>query len=255
MASAGYKYIRVDMTWQTVEAVKGTYQFDDHLLNACSARGIHILWILDYSNSHYDLGSAAKNFTTGSWLQAFTNYAVAVVTRYKGKGNVYELWNEPDGGGVTPTQYMNLAKTAIAGHAKGRSKLHDRWAGNPKHPLFGDCFQQGLVGLVDGISVHPYRSVIPETVATDYATIRYLMTKHAHKTLPIVSSEWGYTTGGGPKDTGSLVAASNPAQLQGDYLAVLLFWPTSAKAFQSPSGSIGRTTAPTRPPTSKTSGR
>ena len=80
--------------------------------------------------------------------------------------------------------------------------------------------QKGLLDLVDAVSVHPYQSTNgniytnpgpPENVVTNtYAPLTTLMKSyHSNVALPIVSSEWGYST----------VMPGITAQVQGDYLA------------------------------------
>jgi hypothetical protein len=57
-------------------------------------------------------------------------------------------------------------------------------------------FKAGVLNCLDGVSVHPYRSKIPETVGADYARLRKLIDLHTpaqpEKSIPILSGEWGY---------------------------------------------------------------
>ena len=70
------------------------------------------------------------------------------------------------------------------------------------------CFQDGLLNYVDAVSVHPYSASTPEAVVPDYAAINSLITQyHPSGSIPIVSSEWGWST------------TQVTAQQQGDYLA------------------------------------
>ena len=61
--------------------------------------------------------------------------------------------------------------------------------------------------------MHPYQSGSPEAVVSTYTGIRCLMQTYGGKTLPIVSSESGYSRGRGEAPT-----CPQP-QLEGDYLA------------------------------------
>jgi hypothetical protein len=55
------------------------------------------------------------------------------------------------------------------------------------------CLDDGLAGLVDAISIHPY--VDPEVVAPDYEKVRAMVDAAAgDRMLPIVSTEWGFAT-------------------------------------------------------------
>src|SRR4030095_14848799 len=58
------------------------------------------------------------------------------------------------------------------------------------------CFKAGCLELWDAVSVHPYRQSAPETVEEEYRSVRLLIRKYApkDKTIPIISSEWGYSS-------------------------------------------------------------
>ena len=57
IAEAGFKFIRMDLTWEAVEKKNGICAFEktgyDALTEGCLKRGINILYILDYSNRLY----------------------------------------------------------------------------------------------------------------------------------------------------------------------------------------------------------
>jgi hypothetical protein len=55
------------------------------------------------------------------------------------------------------------------------------------------CLDDGLAGLVDAISIHPY--VDPEVVAPDYDKVRAMVDAAAGgRMLPVMSTEWGFAT-------------------------------------------------------------
>ena len=81
------------------------------------------------------------------------------------------------------------------------------------------AFAAGILPAFTAVSVHPYRASPPDEAMTDYARMRALIRKYApagEGDLPIVSSEWGYTSAGPPGCT-----AGNRASevAQGYYLA------------------------------------
>ena len=109
--AAGCKFVRMDCTWSAIETTANHYNFSaqDSLVTACAARGIRVMYILDYGNSLY-----GSDYTAASWQQGFSNFAKAAAGRYAGDGVVWELWNEPDGGGdMDANTYMTLANQAI----------------------------------------------------------------------------------------------------------------------------------------------
>ena len=230
--ASGVKFVRDDLLWQNVETTKGTYDFSyyDTFSNAMALCGIRILWTLDYGNP--SLYGSNPNAT---WRQAFANYAAAAVTHFGGHNNIYELYNEPNSG-FWPTgasnvnQYMALANQAIPAMraADSNCTIIGPAVSNIDTTFQSNCFnygnahpgQKGLLDLVDAVSCHPYRSSAPETVAGDYATVRSLMQTYGGKTLPIVSSEWGYSCAAGAVNPPYAPVAT--AQLQGDYLARMM---------------------------------
>jgi polysaccharide biosynthesis protein PslG len=230
--ASGVKFVRDDLVWSGIEQKKGHYDFTyyDAFSNAMAARGIRILWMLGYSNDLYRYHPDPKHPDSAAWRDAFTKYAAAAVDHFKGKGNIYELYNEPNTPfwptGWQPGQYMALANQAIPEMRKKDPgcTIVAPAVSDIDTTYLDYCFnyakiqpgRKGLLDLVDAISCHPYRSYPsgPETAASHYGLIRSLMKKYG-KTLPIVSSEWGYSTG-------TKRATSTPAptaQIQGDYLA------------------------------------
>ena len=216
--AAGCGFVRMDMGWNAIETTLGQYNFGacDNLYSACVARGLRVLFILDYGNTLY-----GADPTSSTWQKGYANFSAATAAHYKGRSNIYEVWNEPDGGlglpGMSnPTTYMQVADLAVPAMrtADLSCTIVGPAAGSGDTSFLKSCIQQGLLNLVDAVSVHPYRSSAPETAMGDYATIGSLMQTYGHKTVPIVSSEWGYSTG-------AVGASYTPVstQLQGDYLA------------------------------------
>ncbi|MFH1442132.1 MAG: beta-galactosidase [Candidatus Omnitrophota bacterium] len=93
---SGAGWVRLDFIWQDIEPVRGKFDFNkyDLIVKVLSQRGIKILGILDYSA---DWASSC-----GQWNckpvnnKLFVDYAVKVISRYKGIVKHWEIWNEPD---------------------------------------------------------------------------------------------------------------------------------------------------------------
>jgi autotransporter-associated beta strand protein len=213
--AAGFKFVRMDFAWNWIETTQGQYNFQayDQLYDACTSLGIRILGILDYGNSLY-----GTNANTETFLQGYTQFAAATAAHFQKDGIIWEIWNEPNTtlwpGGANVTQYMALVTNAVPAIRQADTNatiIAPATSGIDTNFLTG-CFQQGLLNLVDAVSVHPYLMSPPEPVAADYLTLSNLILQyHPSGPLPIVSSEWGYTT----------AEPSYPIsdQLQGDYLA------------------------------------
>ncbi len=203
IADAGFKFIRMDLTWESVEREKGIYDFEksgyDDLTKGCSKRGIRILYILDYSNRLYE---SDRSVRTEQGRKAFAAFAEAAASRYSGNGILWEIWNESnikqfwrpepnvdDYCKLVEVTAVHLKKADNSGLvvAPATSTIPLKW--------LEDCFERGLLKWIDVLSVHPYRPHPPETVIKDYDRLRELMKQYTPegKIIPIISGEWGYS--------------------------------------------------------------
>jgi hypothetical protein len=64
-------------------------------------------------------------------------------------------------------------------------------------PFIEACVKAGLFDYWSAVSVHPYRQEGPETVVDEYRKLRRLVAKYtaSGQSLPILSGEWGYSSG------------------------------------------------------------
>jgi polysaccharide biosynthesis protein PslG len=203
VAKAGFKLIRMDLSWSAVEKTRGVYDFEktgyDSLTKGCTDRGITILYILDYSNKLYEEDRSVR---TEEGRKAFAAFAEAAAKRYAGKGILWEIWNEPNIKQFWSPQPNAEDYCKLVEEAAPRIKAAD-----PRGQIVGgatseipmgwleSCFKAGLLKWIDVLSVHPYRSKPPETVILDYAKLRELIKRYAPsgKTIPVISGEWGYS--------------------------------------------------------------
>jgi hypothetical protein len=218
MYAAGIRYIRCDLYWPTVEASKGVYDFslyDPFVANILQA-GMKPLFEFDYANPLYD-GGYSPNDAAGD--TAFANFAKAAVDHYKGKGIIWEIYNEPQnfwtasGGNPSPTNDASVvaplyASLAIATGSTIKAAYPNEivigpaagWfdSGSPAYwgntqAFIEDVFQAGIGKYLDAVSVHPYR-IVPETSTTDYDWLRGEIAGGIVTNLPIVASELGNTS-------------------------------------------------------------
>lgn len=218
---AGFRYLRTDLKWNVVETTTGVYDFsayDNYVANATAA-GLKILFILDYRNPLYDGGYSPY---TEAGDCAFANYAKASVAHFQGKGNIWEIYNEPTGNWTNPN-YTSLKAdsdadivaplySAMANKA-GKDIKHEfpneivigpalPWTDSKSLTYFNNSMsflqqilQAGVGNFWDAVSVHPYRSVPPEWAFPDMATIgTHIADNSPDRALPLVDSEWGYSS-------------------------------------------------------------
>jgi polysaccharide biosynthesis protein PslG len=201
LRAAGFRWVRIDFKWDVTEFEKGRYDFSpyERWLSALDAVGIQALFILDYGNPLYDGGAPPRSAQT---REAFTRWAVAAAKKFRGRGVIWELYNEPNHDQFWPPrpdaeEYSTLA---LAVGAAFMTQV-------PNEVLIGPalseidlnfletCFKRGVLKYWSAVSVHPYKRGDPETVVSDYAALRRLIDKYApSRQIPIVSSEWGYST-------------------------------------------------------------
>lgn len=202
LASAGFTWVRMDFNWGAIERKKGQYDFSayDRLMAALDEYHIRPVFILDYSNRNYDDNQSPH---TDEGRAAFAKWAAASATHFKGRGVVWEMYNEPNIGFWHPKPNVDdYAKLALA---VGKALR----AATPDEPYIGPacstmdfkfleaCFKAGCLEYWWAVSCHPYRQKDPETVAADYAKLREMIKQYAPpgQQIPIVSGEWGYSSG------------------------------------------------------------
>jgi polysaccharide biosynthesis protein PslG len=225
----GFKVIRMDLTWYAVESVKGQYYWSEYdaIVSRLKARGLRPLFILNFNNPNYGAGSEMDGIDTPQEREGFKKFAVAAVNRFQDLINpLWEIYNEPN----RPTfwsdpsalEYMNLIKIVVPAMRQAKPNLFIMAPGlghapaldgtdNPIKVDFGyleSTFALGILNHVDAISIHPYPDGEPEVALGIYDDVRSLM-KMYQKTLPIVSSEWGYS---------SAAAFANTPQGHANYL-------------------------------------
>jgi polysaccharide biosynthesis protein PslG len=202
LARAGFRWVRMDFTWDAMERSKGVYDFSawDRLIKALEAKHIRAVFILDYSHPLYDNGLSPAS---DEGRAAFARWAAAAARHFRGHGILWEMYNEPNLNHfwkpkADVQQYVKLALTV--GKALRQAEPDELYIG-PATSTFGfrfleECFKGGLLEYWSAVSVHPYRGQGPETAAVDYARLRKLIDQYAPKgkTIPILSGEWGYTS-------------------------------------------------------------
>lgn len=232
IAAAGFKWVRMDLTWENVERQRGVYNFADYdeLMASLTKNHLRALLILDYGNPLY--GGDSPH--TAEQRNAFANFAAASVKHFRHRGVLWEMWNEPNLNFWKPvanaTEYIALA-TQVGKTI--RRIAPDEWYIGPAlsgldGPFLQKCFSGGLLQYWDAITIHPYRHLSPETVALDWMRLRKMVAATGHP-KPILSGEWGYSAG--PK---GMVADELPApyaprqylynQASGVPLSILYEW-------------------------------
>lgn len=201
LAGAGFEWVRMDFGWGGIERERGKYEFGayDRLLAALDAHHMKALLILDYSNPLYDSGESPRS---EEGRAAFAKWAAAAAVHFKGRGVVWEMYNEPNIKFWRPKPNVeDYAKLALAvGQAMREAAPDEVYIGPATSTIdlkfLEACFKAGCLKYWDAVSVHPYRQSAPETVVPEYQKLRDLIDKYAPAgaKIPIISGEWGYSS-------------------------------------------------------------
>ena len=200
ISKAGFKWIRMDMLWDTVEHTQGEYDFSqyDKLESQLEKYKIRPIYILDYGNDYYEAKSAPRSEEAKA---AFVKYVHATIQHYRHRGVVWEMYNEPNIHFWKPypnvKEYVALA-TMVAEEI--RQNEPDEWFVGPgmsgmDFKFAQGCIDGGLLQYWDAVTVHPYRTTTPETTAEDYRKLQGMISQGAPagKKIPVICSEWGYS--------------------------------------------------------------
>ena len=193
---SGVRWVRMDAIWQGGERTAGVYNFSpyDRLLTALDQHQLKAVLILDYGNPLYDKGAPPSSDVA---VQAFAQWAAAAVSRFKGRGVIWEMWNEPPTSGYPAAKLNAYIKLALATGAAIKAVAPDEQFIGPASPgadvgYAVGCLRGGMSRYWTAVSIHPYQ-------ATPEAFLHYVSgLKAAVAPLPLYSSEWGYSTAGGP---------------------------------------------------------
>lgn len=202
LQSAGMDYVRTDFSWEATEKTAGQYDFSayDRLFGRLKAAHIRPLFVLDYGNDLYQHGAPR----TDKAQEAYANWAAAAITHFKGEEIVWEIWNEPNVNQffkpvVDPGAYTSLAVKAAKAmrQADPGCRIIAPGVSTIDVEFLRKVLTPELLSLIDGVSIHPYRSSGPETVVKDYQRVQNLILSIAprgREHLPVICSEWGYST-------------------------------------------------------------
>ncbi len=222
LTKAGFHWVRMDLTWSQTELKPGVYDFSayDRLMASLEKFHLRALLILDYGNPLYDDGQSPH---TEEGRAAFTRWAVAVVTHFKNRGVLWEIWNEPNVDWFwkpreNPEDYTKLALTVSAAlkQAAPDEMIVGPALSGAKLDFIEVLARAGVLDDWSALTIHPYRKTGPETYGADYVKARKLIKKYAVPGHPVelLCGESGYSS----------VWAGLDETLQGKYLARLFLF-------------------------------
>jgi Cellulase (glycosyl hydrolase family 5) len=200
--AAGFGFVRMDMLWANVER-NGRYRFFayDNLLRALEARGMGVLWILDYG--HPDHGGSTPR--TPQDVAAFSRFAEAAAEHFKGRNVRYEIWNEPNTSefwkpSPNASEYAILLREAVAAirRADPSAKVSSGGLARFDTTFLSKAVDPSLAASLTAIGVHPYPKTGPETIAPELGNLREWVARSLGQHIEIWDTEWGYSSANAP---------------------------------------------------------
>jgi len=179
VGKTGASWLRVLISWDRIEPVKGQYDFDklDAVVAAAQRHNLSVLGLIAYTAEWArPPGSFFTAYPTDP--ATFGTFAATVVTRYGDRISRWEVWNEPnlatftglapaDGGAYA--QLLKAAYPAIKAVQPGGTVLAaglSRSLGASAPPAFlAQMYAAGAQGSFDAAAAHPY--VFPGGLAAD----------------------------------------------------------------------------------------
>jgi polysaccharide biosynthesis protein PslG len=192
--SAGIRWVRIDVSWPTLQPSRGTVadwyvERLDFIVDAARARGIEVLATL-YKTPGWANGGSDSNVPPSkpadyAWIANW------VAVHFRGRIAAWEVYNEPNSDDFftgTPQQYAAILKAAYPALKSG-DPAADVVLGGPsnKDPVWlAAVYQAGASDSFDVMSVHAYMSPSDLPPETDNGTIWTLAA--VSKTLDLMKS-------------------------------------------------------------------
>jgi hypothetical protein len=193
-----FRWVRMDFAWSNIEREIGKYDFSayDRLVASLDRAKLRPYFILDYGNDLYQKGSPRSEESR----TAFCRWVAAAMDHFKGRGIVWEMWNEPNIGFWQPKPAVEeyIALAAAVGQTIRRVAPKETFIGPATSgfdwAFLQRCLDAGLLKYWDAVSVHPYRQAEPETAVDDWLRLRGMLDRAAPgRNVPMISGEWGYS--------------------------------------------------------------
>jgi len=194
---AGFSFVRMDVSWAKLEK---QHEFDfapfDELMASLEARNMGVLWLLAYGHPEH----GGKSPQSEQDVAAYSRYAAAVVSHFRGHNARFEIWNEPNGKQylANPAIYPGLLRAALDAIRRQDPGAVVSTGGTSgfDFPFLVPLLQSGSAQKASAIAVHPYRDAGPETLPADLLLLRGLIQRTAQPDTPVWHTEWGYSSYG-----------------------------------------------------------
>lgn len=191
---AEFRWIKQEIPWREVEGPgKGMWQWtaSDRIMNQVEAHGLKMIARLSTQPDWVAPDTKLPEVSPPDDLQDFYDYVYAVASRYKGRIEAYQIWNEPNlarewgGRPPNPAEYVELLKVGykavkaadpnaiVISAGMAPTTRHDHYA-MPDSYFIQGMYDAGASAYFDALGVHApgYKSppeADPGVVAADFS--------------------------------------------------------------------------------------
>lgn len=236
--AAGFSIVRMDLWWGWVENAVGAFNFSryDRWMELLQKHQLHPYMVLHGKNPAVNPAAPGCPYgcspATPQMRARWAEFAVAAMRRYRSRGIVWELMNEPNqvSGAWAPSpnasDYAKLALVVAAAKNTPGSGVEDEvlvgpalagtqcWTEGvgsharvrcPSYDWFRNMSSAGALSAFDAVSLHGYVVGAPEQheqansgrfVRTwgGWGSFRAMLRAANHSGMPLLSGEWGWST-------------------------------------------------------------
>jgi len=195
----GCKWVLRTFNWHYIEEKRDVFDFSyyDKYVDHAKEQGIKIIGLLGYGNE-YSNPRKAKFYIPPEYIPSFLRYVEETVLHYKGKVDVWCVWNEPNisfwyG---TDAEFYELSKLTVEKIRKTDPEAYIIggviWRSPTK--FIKKMNDAGGFNNMDGIAFHPY-AANPSDCMNVYDKFAKVLSEIKYPG-PIWITEVGYPTGG-----------------------------------------------------------
>jgi hypothetical protein len=178
-----------DFTWTRTDFVLNQVETSNPGATVLMTLGITPLWASARPTEYgiYGSGTAAEpnDFAYGTGNAYWTRYVRALATRYKGRIDAYEIWNEADynamwtGGPAKLLELARIAYTEIKAIDPAAVILSPNFTSGGGPRMLGEYLDLGGAAYADVISCHVYFDGEPEIYLASLRNILFLSAQKA----------------------------------------------------------------------------
>jgi hypothetical protein len=196
-----------EVVWPYVERTKGVFEWSnlDAWVSKAQSKGLSYFfspekvppWAADPTTCAptYPGSSVVGCTSTVANIKDWDDYVTALVSRYKGKIQIYELWNEPDvyfTGTMAELVMLTSHMYNIVRSIDPAATILSPAPSDSEGSFIDNYFAAGGPRGVDGISYHCYVPV-PESVINSVSDVKQIAAKYGLSSRPVWNTEgsWG----------------------------------------------------------------